>query len=261
VAEAAAAVGARVIHVSALGADLASDSAYARSKAEGELAVRTTSPDAIVFRPSLMFGPGDSFFNRFGALSRMLPVLPLAGADTRFQPIYAADVAETIARAVDGAVAGGRTYELGGPEIRTLRELVAYMLQVIERKRLIVFVPLSLARLQGTVMEALDFATLGLMPDAFKLTRDQVLLLQKDNVVSEAAVREGRTLEGVGIAPTALEAIVPTYLVRFRRRGQFDRNAAFPSAAPDDLAPRSAGPGSQFQPGRGSGPAIGQSPP
>ena len=131
VAEAAAAAGARLVHVSALGADLASGSAYARSKAEGEVAVKRARPDAVVLRPSLIFGPGDSFFNRFAALSRMLPVLPLAGADTRFQPVYAGDVAEAVARAVDGAVPGGRTYELGGPETRTLRELVDYMLETV----------------------------------------------------------------------------------------------------------------------------------
>jgi NADH dehydrogenase len=260
VAEAAAEAGARLVHVSAIGADLASGSAYARSKAQGEVAVRKARPDAVVVRPSLMFGPGDSFFNRFAALSRMLPVLPLAGADTRFQPVYAGDVAEAIARAIDGTAAGGRTYELGGPEIRTLRELVAYMLDVIERKRLVVSLPPRLARIQATVLEALDFALLGLVPDNLKLTRDQVILLQHDNVVSDAAVSEGRTLEGLGIAPTAMEAIVPSYLVRFRRYGQFERNAAFESPPPDDLAPRSAGPGSQFEPGRAAGPAIGQGP-
>jgi NADH dehydrogenase len=161
---------------------------------------------------------------------------------------------------VDGAVAGGRTYELGGPEIRTLRELVAYMLDVVERKRLVVSLSPFLGRLQATVMEALDLVTLGLLPNEFKLTRDQVVLLQRDNVVSAAAVKEGRTLNGLGIRPTALEAIVPSYLVRFRKRGQFERNAPFESAAPDDLAPTSAGPESRFQPGRGSGPAIGQGP-
>jgi NADH dehydrogenase len=261
-AVAAAAAGARVIHVSALGADLASQSAYARSKAEGEIAVRRAREDAVVVRPSLMFGHGDSFFNRFASLSRMLPVLPLAGADTRFQPVYAGDVAEAIARAVDGTVAAGRTYELGGPEIRTLRELVQYMLRVIERRRLIVSLPPSLARAQATVMEALDFALLGLVPNNFKLTRDQVALLQHDNVVSEAALREERTLQGIGIAPTAYEAVVPAYLVRFRKRGQFDldRGALLESAAPDAVAPESAGAGSQFQPRRGAGPAIGETP-
>ena len=261
VAEAAAAVGARLIHVSAIGADLASESAYARSKAEGEIAVRRARDDAIVLRPSLMFGPGDSFFNRFAALSRMLPVLPLAGADTRFQPVFVGDVAAAIARAVDGAVPAGRTYELGGPEIGTLRELVEYMLRVVERRRLIVSLPPALARAQATLMEALDFALLGLVPNNFKLTRDQVTLLQRDNVVSDAALREGRTLEGIGIAPTAFQAVVPSYLVRFRKRGQFDSaRSPVESAAPDVIAPESAGAGSQFQPGRGAGPAIGQSP-
>ena len=262
VAEAAAATGARLVHVSAIGADLASQSAYARSKAEGEIAVRRSRPDAVVLRPSLMFGPGDSFFTRFAALSRILPVLPLAGAGTRFQPVYAGDVAEAIASAVDGIVPGGRTYELGGPEIKTLRELVAYMLQVIVRKRLIWSLSPGLSRAFAWKMEILDFVTLGLLPNEFKLTRDQVTLLQRDNVVSEAALKEGRTLEGMGIAPTAMAAIVPHYLVRFRKKGQFDhdRDVAFESPAPDMIAPESAGAGSQFQPGRGSGPAIGQSP-
>lgn len=238
VAEAAAAAGARLVHVSALGADLASGSAYARSKAEGEVAVQRARPDAVVLRPSLIFGPGDSFFNRFAALSRMLPVLPLAGADTRFQPVYAGDVAEAVARAVDGAVPGGRTYELGGPEISTLHELVDYMLETVERKRLVLSLTPRLARIQATLLETLDLVTLGLLPNDLKLTRDQVVLLQNDNVVSEAAVAEGRTLPGLGIAPTTIEAIVPSYLVRFRQRGQFDRNAGVDSATPDDLKPR-----------------------
>jgi NADH dehydrogenase len=191
----------------------------------------------------------------------MLPVLPLAGADTRFQPVFAGDVAAAIARAVDGAVPAARTYELGGPAVRTLRELVDYMLRAIERRRLIVSLPPGLARAQATLMEALDFALLGLLPDNFKLTRDQVTLLQRDNVVSEAALRDGRTLQGIGITPTAFEAVVPSYLVRFRKRGQFDldRGAPLESAAPDVIAPESAGAGSQFQPGRGAGPAIGES--
>jgi NADH dehydrogenase len=259
VAEAAGAAGARVIHVSALGADPGSESAYARSKAEAEAAVLEAGPDAIVFRPSVLFGRGDSFFNRFAALSRMLPVLPLVGADTRFQPVFAGDVATAIGKAADGAVPGGRVYELGGPEVKTLRELVTYLLHVIERKRLIIQVPPSLGRAQAAVMEVLDLMTLGLLPDEFKLTRDQVLLLRHDNVVSASALRDGRTLEGLGIAPTTIEAIVPAYLMRFRKTGQFDvdRNAPFESPSPDVIAPESAGAGSQFQPGRGAGPAIG----
>jgi uncharacterized protein YbjT (DUF2867 family) len=259
VAEAAASVGARMIHVSAIGADAASESAYARTKADGEAAVRQARPDAVIFRPSVIFGPGDSFFNRFAALARVMPVLPLAGADTRFQPVYAADVSEAIGRAVDGRVAGGQTYELGGPEVKTLRELVEYVLAVTERRRMVLSLPLKAARIQALVTETLDMLTLGLLPDTLKLTRDQIVLLGRDNVVSEEAVRDGRTLEGIGITPTALKAIVPSYLVRFRRSGQFDigRDTAVASNTPDMIAPTSMGPASDFHPERGTGPAVG----
>jgi NADH dehydrogenase len=134
------------------------------------------------------------------------------------------------------------------------------MLDVIERKRLVWSLSPPLGRALALKMEILDLLTLGLLPDQLKLTRDQVVLLQRDNIVSDAAREEGRTLEGLGIAPTAMAAIVPSYLVRFRKRGQFDRNAGVPSAPPDDLAPRSAGAGSRHQPGRASGPAIGERP-
>ena len=169
----------------------------------------------------MLFGPGDGFFTRFATLARMLPVMPLAGADTRFQPVYAGDVAEAIAQAVDGAAPGGRVYELGGPKVRTLRELVAYVLATTERKRVLLPLPWPVARAQGSVIGFLDRMSLGLMPDDFVITRDQVTLLERDNVVSEEAKREGRTLEGLGIAPTPFEAIVPSYLVRFRKSGQF----------------------------------------
>ncbi len=251
----AAARDARIIHVSAIGADLASESLYARSKAEGEVALHKARADATVFRPSLLFGPGDSFFNRFAGLARTLPVLPLAGADTRFQPVYAGDVAEAIARAVDGAVPGGRIYELGGPEVRTLRELVEYVLAVTERRRAILPLPWSVARAQGSLMGFLDRMTLGLLPDDFVITRDQVTLLERDNVVSAEARADGRTLEGLGIMPTAFEAIVPSYLVRFRKTGQFDLKRTAPSEAPDLLASRSGGPDSNFKPGMATGPA------
>lgn len=259
VAEAAAAAGARMVHVSAIGADPNSQSAYARTKAAGEAAVRQARPDAVIVRPSVIFGPGDSFFNRFAALARLLPVLPLAGADARFQPVFAGDVSEAIGRAVDGQVPGGRVYELGGPEIKTLRELVEYVLAVTERRRVVLPIPPHAARIQAYVTETLDMLTLGLLPNDFKLTRDQIVLLGRDNVVSEEAIREGRTLEGIGVTPTALEAIVPSYLVRFRRTGQFDimRDAAVPSNTPDMIAPTSMGPGSDFRPDRGTGPAVG----
>jgi NADH dehydrogenase len=172
-----------IIHVSAIGADADSESAYARSKAEGEAALLNVRPDAIILRPSLMFGQGDSLFNRFAALARMLPVLPLAGADTRFQPVYAGNVAEAIVRAVDGAVPGGKTYELGGPEIRTLRQLMEFVCEVTERNRTIVPLPNAVARAQGTIMGLLDKLTLGLLPDEIVMTHDQAVLLEKDNVV------------------------------------------------------------------------------
>jgi uncharacterized protein YbjT (DUF2867 family) len=248
-----------IIHVSAIGADANSESAYARSKAEGEAAVLQVRPDAVIVRPSLMFGPGDSSFTRFAALARMLPVLPLPGADTRFQPVYAGDVAEAIVRAVDGVAPAGRVYELGGPEIRTLRQMMELVFQVTERNRTIVPVPNTLARAQGTVLGILDTLTLGLLPNEFITTRDQAILLEQDNLVSQSAVSEGRTLEGLGITPTTIEAIVPSYLLRFRKTGQFDpKRQAQPSAAPDLLAPESGGAASGFHPERASGPAIGQ---
>ncbi len=215
-------VGTPLVHVSALGADLTSTSDYAQSKARGEGAIASAHPGAVILRPSLLFGEGDSFFNRFAALARALPVLPLAGADTRFQPAFVGDVADVVARAVDGGVPGGRVHELGGPEVRTLRELVAYVLTVTKRRRVVLSLPFGTARLQAQILEIADALTLGLLPDALKLTRDQVELLRSDNVVSEAAVAEGRTFQGLGITPRAMEAIVPSYLERFRKTGQFD---------------------------------------
>ncbi|WP_262297254.1 complex I NDUFA9 subunit family protein [Microvirga sesbaniae] len=247
-------------HVSAIGADANSESAYARTKAEGEAALLAERPDAVILRPSLMFGPGDSSFNRFATLARMLPVLPLPGAETRFQPVYAGDVAEAVLRAVDGAVPGGRVYELGGPEMRTMRQMMEFVFEVTERKRAIVPLPSNLARTVGSVLGTLDWATLGLIPNELVTTRDQAILLETDNVVSDSALREGRTLQGLGVAPTTIEAIVPSYLLRFRKTGQFDlRRNAPPGNTPDLLAPRSGGPGSDFHPERATGPAVGQS--
>jgi NADH dehydrogenase len=224
IAQACAAAGiARLVHVSAIGAEAGSKSLYARSKAEGEAAVLAAVQGAVILRPSIVFGPEDGFFNRFAALARMLPALPLVGGgDTRFQPVFVGDVAEAVARGVDGVVTGGRIYELGGPEVKSFRELLAYICEVIDRKRLLLPLPFPLARIQAGVFEILDTLTLGLLPDAIKLTRDQVTLLESDNVVSAAAVAEGRSFEGLGIAPVSVEAIVPSYLWRFRKTGQFD---------------------------------------
>jgi NADH dehydrogenase len=213
VALAAAAHGARMVHVSAIGADPASTSAYARAKAEGEKAVLAAKPDATIFRPSIMFGPEDDFFNRFGALARFLPALPLiGGGETRFQPVFVGDVAEAISRAVDGRARPGTVYELGGPEVRTFRQLMEYVLAVTERRRLLLPVPFGLARLKATVLQFLPKPP---------LTPDQVELLRTDNVVSPQALGENRTLEGLGIDPTAMQMVVPSYLWRFRKTGQF----------------------------------------
>jgi NADH dehydrogenase len=214
-AEAARAQGARFIHVSAIGADANSKSDYARTKAEGEAAVFETLPDAIVFRPSIIFGPEDGFFNRFAAMARLSPALPMiGGGHTMFQPVYVADVAEAIARAADGKAEGGKVYELGGPSKRSFRDCMAYMLSVIGRKRFFVPIPWSIAEIQGTI--------LGALPGAL-LTRDQVEMLKTDNVVSAEAEKEGRTLTGLGVEPQAMEAILPTYLWTYRAAGQFTR--------------------------------------
>jgi NADH dehydrogenase len=224
VAQASAAAGiSRVVHVSAIGATSDSRSLYARSKAEGEAAVQAAVPGSVVLRPSIMFGPEDGFFNRFASLARMLPVLPLVGGgETKFQPVFVGDVAEAVARAVDGSVVGGRVYELGGPEVKTFRELVAYICEVTDRKPLLVSLPFPLARIQARLLEIVHTLTLGLLPGPLMLTRDQVTLLESDNVVSAAAVTEGRSFEALGIAPVSAEAIVPSYLWRFRKTGQFD---------------------------------------
>jgi nucleoside-diphosphate-sugar epimerase len=216
-------------------------------------------PDAVILRPSLLFGPGDNSFNRFATLARMLPVLPLLGADTRFQPIYAGDVAAAIVAAVDGRVPTGKVYELGGPEIRSLRQMMEFVFEATERKRAILPMPNNMARAMGSVMGFLDMLTLGLIPNELVTTRDQAILLERDNLVSENAIREGRTLEGLGLTPTTIEAIVPSYLVRFRKTGQFDLKRNATQTNPDLLAPRSGGPASDFHPERASGPAIGQS--
>lgn len=213
VALAASAVGAKVIHVSAIGADENSPSRYAQSKARGEAGVLAAAKDAVIFRPSIMFGPEDDFFNRFASMARLLPALPLiGGGQTRLQPVYVGDVAEAIACAVDGKARGGTIYELGGPEVRTFKEIMEYVLATIERKRVLVPLPFALAKLQASVLQYLPKPP---------LTPDQVELLRVDNVVSEQAIAERRTLDGLGLPATPAEAIVPSYLWRFRKTGQF----------------------------------------
>jgi NADH dehydrogenase len=213
VAQAASAIGARMIHVSAIGADPNSPSLYARSKAAGETAVLAAEAGAVILRPSIVFGPEDDFFNRFGALARVSPFLPLiGGGQTRFQPVFVGDVAAAIAKAAAGDALPGMTYELGGPEVKTFKELMEYVLATTERRRLLIPIPFGLAELQARFLQ--------LMPKPL-LTVDQVRLLKRDTVVSAEAIREGRTLEGLGIDPVAYQAIVPSYLWRFRKAGQF----------------------------------------
>jgi len=199
--------------MSAIGADPDSSSDYAKSKAEGEARARAAFPGAIVIRPSIVFGPEDDFFNRFAAMARFSPALPLiGGGTTRFQPVYCGDVAEAFARLIDAGIASGTTYELGGPEVLTFKKLLEFTLATIERKRLLIPMPWTVAKMKASV--------LGLLPKPL-LTLDQVELLKHDNVVSAEAKREGRTLEGLGITPRSIESIVPSYLYRYRKAGQF----------------------------------------
>ncbi len=213
---------ARLVQMSAIGADAGSASAYAATKARGEAAAFGSGIDAVVLRPSVVFGPEDQFFNRFANLARTLPVIPLVGGDTRFQPVFVGDVAQAVTKAVAGTLAAGRVYELGGPEVRTLREIVADILTLIGRRRPVIDLPWGAANLQAGVIETVHRFSMGLFPDDFLITRDQVELLRHDNVVSQAAIDEGRTLPGMGIEPTSYGAVVPGYLWRYRKSGQFD---------------------------------------
>jgi NADH dehydrogenase len=219
VAKAASASGARMVHVSAIGADENSLSAYARAKAAGEKAVLAAVPSATILRPSVMFGPEDQFTNRFAALARISPALPLIGGGVnRMQPVYVGDVASAVADAVDGKAKSGAVYELGGPEVLTMREILEIILAITERKRMLIPLPFGLAKFKAMFLQ---FA-----PGALKLTPDQVALLRTDNVVSDAAKAAGLTLEGLGITPDSMEAIAPQYLWRFRAAGQFQRKSA-----------------------------------
>jgi NADH dehydrogenase len=205
----------RLVHISAIGADSASASAYARSKAAGEAAVLEHFPRAVILRPSIIFGPEDQFFNRFAAMARVSPVLPLVGASTRFQPVWVEDVAAAAVKAVVGDAAPG-VYELGGPEVKTFRELMEMMLAIIRRRRLTFDIPMPLARLQGGALDLASRLTGGLLTNRL-LTRDQVANLARDNVVAPHV----RGLKELGIEPTPMAAVLPDYLWRFRASGQY----------------------------------------
>lgn len=227
VAKAAKEAGAAAfVHMSALSANASSLAAYARSKAHGETAVAEAFPAAIIIRPSLVFGPEDGFFNRFGALARVLPFLPLiGGGETKFQPVFVGDVAEVVARALDGELKMATTYEIGGPAVKSFRALMEYLCGVIGRKPLLVPIPFPAARLLAQATEIADTLSFGLLPQSLLITRDQVEMLRRDNVVSPQAIADGRTLVGLGIHGEAFEAIVPSYLYRFRKAGQYERSA------------------------------------
>ena len=219
-----------LVHLSAIGADPESPSSYGRSKAGGERAVLDASPGAVILRPSVVFGPEDDLFNRFASMTRFTPVLPVVGADTRFQPVWVEDVAEAAAKAAAGEAAPG-IYELGGPRVATFRELMQLMLQIIRRRRPIVNIPFGLARLQARVLQVTS--VVGMKP---MLTVDQVEMLRRDNVVAEGS----RGFQALGIQPTAMEAVLDSYLYAYRRYGQYAHLAA-PDAAGGRLHGGAAG--------------------
>ena len=207
IARAAAAAGvARMVHVSAIGADASSPSRYAQAKAAGEAHIREALPGATILRPSLVFGAEDQFFNRFGAMAMTLPVMPVISGDTRFQPVYVGDVADAVMAALHRDDAAGLTYELGGPRVWSFRDILVWILKETHRRRPLIEVPMGLARLQARIGE--------LVPGK-PFTRDQLLLLQRDNVVSPGMPG----LVELGITPTPVELVVPDYLDRYRQGG------------------------------------------
>ena len=217
IARLSAAAGVRhLVHLSALSADINSDSAYARSKAKGEAAVLAAFPTAVILRPSIIFGPEDDFFNRFAKMARFFVVLPLVGAETMFQPVYVDDVAQAAVKGVLGQAPAG-IYEIGGPVARSFRNLMRGMLRVVMRKRLLVNIPFAIARINAWFLDMAFAATGGLFVNTI-LTRDQVKLLAKDNVVSPDAKR----LTDLGIEPTPMEAVLESYLYCHRPSGQYD---------------------------------------
>ncbi len=206
---------ARMVHISAIGADAEAESDYARTKAEGEAAVLAHMPGAMILRPSIMFWPEDEFFNRFANMTKFGPVLPMVGGSTRFQPVYVDDVAAAAEMGALGAAPGG-VYELGGPDVRSFRELMQEMLSVIQRRRALIDLPIFVAKLMAAGLTAAQFLTAGLFRNEV-LTADQIVNLQKDNVVSG----DHKGFDDLGIVPTATEVVLPGYLWRFRPSGQY----------------------------------------
>ena len=206
---------ARLVHISGLGIDPESDSTYIASKSRGEAAVLAARPDAVVLRPSVIFGADDNFYNRFAGMSRMGPVMPIVGGNTRMQPVFVGDVARAAVMGATGAAAPG-IYELGGPEILTTRQIVGQVLSAVHRRRAVVNLPFPIARLVSAAMGVAQAVTGGLFTSP--LSRDQLALLRKDNVVTPGA----RGFADLGIVPTAAGSVLDDYLVRFRPSGQYD---------------------------------------
>lgn len=207
IARLAAAAGARrMVHVSAIGADPGSESGYARSKGEGEQAVLAAFPAATILRPSVVFGPDDQFFNRFAGLAALLPVMPVVEGGTRFQPVHVGDVADAVMAAILRDDAAGRVYELGGPRVMTMRQVLEFVLEHTHRRRLMLPLPQALVAFQARLGECLPNPP---------LTRDQLILLRRDNVVAADAAG----LAALGLSPKAVEAVVPAYLARYRPGG------------------------------------------
>ncbi len=206
----------RMVHISAIGADAGSDSEYARTKAKGESGVLAHLPGAVILRPSVIFGTEDQFFNRFAGMTRMSPFLPIFAAGTRFQPVFVDDVAQAAVKAALGQVEPG-VYELGGPEVKTFRELMQQMLGVIHRRRVVIGLPFWAGRIMAGILDLVKYVSFQLFPNNI-LTRDQLKNLRRDNVVSDGA----RTFADLGIEPATLESILPEYLWKFRPSGQYD---------------------------------------
>jgi len=214
---------ASLIHVSALGADLNARSLYAQTKARGEENILKIRPDAVILRPSVIFGEGDAFFNRLAWLIRLGPVLPVPGLRALMQPVYGGDVAKAILNSVQGQAKEGTIYELGGPHIQSFKDILEYIAGITGRKCKFMNMPAGLARFHAFMMELTDKLTLGLVPDELVVTRDQLALLDQPNIVSHQAMAENRTFAGLGIVPQSFEGIVPEYLERFCKTGQFEK--------------------------------------
>jgi NADH dehydrogenase len=219
IAKAAKAGGARrLVQISAIGADRLSHSVYARTKGEGEARALAAFPETVILRPSLVFGPEDNFFNRFGALAAFAPVLPLIGGQTRFQPVYVGDVARAVTAAVSGHATEGAVYELGGPTVYSFREILQKVCEWTQHKRLLLPIPFWAAKIPASILQFFPGAP---------ITVDQIRLLQIDNIVSAEAIRDQRSLQGLGIVePRSAEVIVPSYLQRYRPRGEFSVDRA-----------------------------------